>query len=111
VDRLRQLIRAGATVALTDVVMMELLEGAAEERAAARLERRLRDFPILRLGELDDFRHAAAIARDGKRAGVTLRSKLDLLIATVCIREDAPILHADADFDRLASCTRLRIYE
>ena len=40
---------------------------------------------------------------------MTLRNGLDYLIAAVCVREGAQILHADADFDRLASCTELRV--
>jgi len=35
---------------------------------------------------------------------------LDRLIAARCVRANAPLLHADKDFDRLASCTPLRIY-
>jgi hypothetical protein len=27
------------------------------------------------------------------------------------VRSNAPLLHADKDFDRLASCTALRIYQ
>jgi predicted nucleic acid-binding protein len=40
---------------------------------------------------------------------VTIRRTLDCLIASVCVREDLPLLHADADFDRLAACTPLRV--
>lgn len=31
-------------------------------------------------------------------------------IAAVCVREDVAILHRDADFDRLASCSALRVH-
>ncbi|MBI2709513.1 MAG: twitching motility protein PilT [Actinobacteria bacterium] len=39
---------------------------------------------------------------------MTIRRTLDCLIASVCIREGRALLHADADFDRLAAHTRLR---
>ena len=42
--------------------------------------------------------------------GVTIRNTLDCLIAAPCVRTGAPLLHADADFDRLASCSSLRIF-
>jgi hypothetical protein len=32
------------------------------------------------------------------------------LPSTPCVRTGAPLLHADADFDRLASCSPLRIF-
>jgi predicted nucleic acid-binding protein len=39
---------------------------------------------------------------------VTIRKTLDCLIAAPCVRTGVPLLHADADFDRLATCTPLR---
>ena len=67
-------------------------------------------FPILSLEGLDDFALAASLYRTARREGVTIRKTLDCLIAAPCVRTGAPLLHADADFDRLASCTSLRIF-
>ena len=104
------LIEAGEAVALTDVVFVEVLQGLSSEREAAEVEQALCAFPILRLGALEDFAFAAELYRTARRAGVTIRKTLDCLIAAPCVRSAAPLLHADADFDRLASCTPLRIY-
>jgi predicted nucleic acid-binding protein len=49
--------------------------------------------------------------RSARKKGITIRNTLDCLIAVPCVRAGAPILHADADFDRLAGCTALRIFE
>lgn len=103
------LIQDGAPVALTDVVLTEVLQGLSSDREARRVERHLRAFPILRLEGLDDFVLAAELYRRARRAGVTIRKTLDCLIAAPCVRTRAPILHADADFDRLATCTELRV--
>jgi hypothetical protein len=65
---------------------------------------------VLRLDGLDDFALAAELYRRARRAGVTIRKTLDCLIAAPCVRTGAPILHSDADFDRLAECTPLRLY-
>jgi predicted nucleic acid-binding protein len=43
-------------------------------------------------------------------AGHATRKTLDCLIAAPCVRTGAHILHEDADFDRLASCASLRIF-
>jgi Arc/MetJ family transcription regulator len=56
-----------------------------------------------------DLALAAALYRTARRAGVTIRRTLDCLIAVPCIRTGSPLLHADRDLDRLASCTPLRI--
>jgi len=105
-----ELIEAGQPVALTDVILTEILQGLRSEREARLVERHLRAFPILRLGDLEDFVLAASLYRAARRAGVTIRKTLDCLIAAPCVRTGAPLLHADRDFDRLATCTELRIW-
>lgn len=104
------LIEAGEPVALTDVILTEALQGLRSEREARLVERHLRAFPVLRLEGLDDFVLAAQLYRRARSAGITIRKTLDCLIAAPCVRTGAPLLHADADFDRLASCTALRIW-
>jgi predicted nucleic acid-binding protein len=105
-----ELIESGQPIALTDVILTEILQGLRSDREATRVERHLRAFPILRLQELDDFVLAASLYRGARRAGVTIRKTLDCLIAAPCVRTGAPLLHADGDFDRLAACTPLRIW-
>lgn len=105
-----ELIEAGEPIALTDVVVTEILQGLRSDREARLVERHLRAFPILRLNRLDDFVLAAELYRAARGAGVTIRKTLDCLIAAPCVRTGAPILHADADFDQLARCTPLRVY-
>jgi predicted nucleic acid-binding protein len=57
-----------------------------------------------------DYELAARLYRQARSAGHTVRSTADCLIAAPCVRSGVPILHSDADFDRLASCTDLEIY-
>jgi hypothetical protein len=108
--RCTELIEAGEPVALTDVVFTEILQGLRSEREAHLVESHLRAFPILRLDGLEDFALAADLYRSARGAGVTIRKTLDCLIAAPCVRTGAPLLHADADFDRLAGCTPLRLW-
>lgn len=109
VELLDELVAQDAGVALTDVILTEILQGLRDDRQARRVERRMRAFDILRLQDLEDFTRAAALYRRARARGVTMRRTLDCLIASVCVREDLPLLHADADFDRLAACTPLRV--
>ncbi len=104
------LLEAGEPVALTDIIYTELLQGLRSDREAKLLDEHLRAFPILRLETLDDFALAAQLYRSARSKGITIRKTLDCLIAAPCVRTNAPLLHADTDFDRLASCTALRIY-
>ena len=104
------LIEEGEPVALTDIILTEILQGLRSDKEAQLVERHLRAFPILRLESLDDFILAAELYRTARRAGVTIRKTLDCLIAVPCVRTGAPLLHADEDFDRLATCTPLQIW-
>lgn len=110
VDELQRLLDARLPVALTDVVLTEILQGLRSDDAVARVEQRLEPFEVLRLLGLEDFRRAAALYRTARRGGATIRRTLDCLIASVCVRENVPILHADADFDHLARHTDLRVH-
>ena len=106
-----ELIEHGEPVALTDVIFAELLQGMRSNKEAETLEQHLRAFPVLRLQGLEDFALAARLYRNARQKGVTVRNTLDCLIAAPCVRSGAPLLHADSDFDRLASCSELRIFE
>ncbi|MBV8218076.1 MAG: PIN domain nuclease [Solirubrobacterales bacterium] len=108
--RFEELLTGGSPLALTDVIYAEVLQGLRTEQQARQVDEHLRAFPVLRLAALDDFRLAAQLYRTARRKGVTIRKTLDCLIAAPCIRADAPLLHADADFDRLAQCSDLKIF-
>lgn len=111
VAELSSLIDADAGIALTDVILTEVLQGLRRDDTVRRVDRRLSAFDILRLHTLDDFREAAAIYRHARGKGKTIRRTLDCLIAAVCIREGCPILHNDRDFDHLAEVTGLTVHD
>jgi predicted nucleic acid-binding protein len=104
-----ELLNRDDAVALTDVVLGELLQGLENDVDADRLALRLGALNLLRLQSREDFRRAASLYRRARDAGKTVRRTVDCLIASVCIRERIPILHNDADFDRLAACTELEV--
>ena len=106
---LRHLLDAGASIATTEVVVMELLAGASTNRDRDRLRRRLLALPQLRLRGMPDFETAADLYRRCREAGETVRKLIDCLIAAVAIRAGATVLHNDRDFEVLSRHTRLRL--
>ena len=96
-------------LAMTDVVVMELRAGARSERERAYLRTFISSFDFLAVAGVQDFEHAAELYRACRRNGETVRKMTDCLIAAVAIRNDAPVLHHDADFDVLARYTPLRV--
>jgi predicted nucleic acid-binding protein len=88
---------------------MEILAGARNGRHLASLRSTILQYRMLRLLGLRGFQAAAQLQRTARAAGVSVANPIDFLIAVPTIREGATLLHDDADFDRLATCTPLRI--
>jgi predicted nucleic acid-binding protein len=95
-------------VAMCEPVAMEILSGAVDDGRHAKLEQLVNGLPSLSVDNAIDFRSAAGICRTARRAGQTIRSLNDCLIAAVAIRHDARIVHRDADFDVIARMTTLK---
>ncbi len=106
---LARLLHERRDVAVTEVVTMELLAGAGSPREQRALRERLAGFPVLPLHGLPDYEAAADLFRTCRRGGETLRELSDCLVAIPAVRAAAPVLHADADFDRLARHTPLEV--
>lgn len=109
--RLVQAIRAREPIAVSEVVIAEVLAGALSPADHGALRKMLLGFPLLRLEALADYEEAAALYRACRAGGETLRSITDCLIAVPAIRAGIPVLHADADFDKLARHTALDVVE
>jgi hypothetical protein len=110
VDELVRLIGADEGVALTDVILTEVLRGIRSDKDHREVGTRLEAFDVLRLDTLDDFRRAADLYRTARRRGITVHKTIDCLIASVCIRESVALHHNDADFDHLARCSDLQVH-
>jgi predicted nucleic acid-binding protein len=106
--RLKGLIDSEADLAVTEVVVMELLGGARTRRADLRA--RLLAYPVIPLQGLQDYEAAAMIYDRCRRAGDPLRHGfMDCLIAVPVLRTGASLLHNDSDFDVIARHTDLEL--
>ena len=97
-----------AEIATCDAVRMEVLAGARDERHLQSL-RRLLARAVLIPTSPKDYDNAAALYRQCRRKGETVRKSIDCLIAAVAISAEVPILHNDVDFDVLARHTPLQV--
>ena len=96
-------------MASTDVIVMELLAGGRDDAHVRALRRLLARCQFIPTAGLDDFERAAALYRDCRRAGRTIRALNDCLIAAVAIRTGVPVLHHNQDFDFLAEQSDLDV--
>ncbi len=96
-------------IAVCDVVRMEVLAGARDDSHLSSLRRllaRAETIPTL----TTDYEDAAALYRQCRRRGETVRKLVDCLIAASAIREGVPVLHSDTDFEVLARHTDLQVH-
>jgi predicted nucleic acid-binding protein len=90
-------------------IVQEVLQGFRDERPYRIAKEAMRSLPTLDdpLGfeVIDD---AVDLYRAARRAGVTVRSSIDCLIAASALRHDVGVLHADRDYTALARVSQLQ---
>lgn len=96
-------------LAVTEMVVMEILAGARDDLEWSTLRRLLYRCELVPIDGLDDFEAAAAIYRACRGGGESVRRLTDCLIAAVAIRARLEVLHRDRDFDVIARYTDLRV--
>lgn len=95
-------------IATCDVIRMEVLAGARDDRHLQALRRLLARAAVIPIRPAD-YDEAAALYRLCRQEGETVRKMVDCLIGAIAIRAGVPVLHRDADFSVLARHTDLRI--
>jgi hypothetical protein len=99
VDRLLE-----SDIAVCDPVLMEVLAGARDPEHLMQL-RALLGRASTRHSRAEDYESAAAIYRQCRQSGETVRRLIDCLIAAVAIREQLPVLQQDSGFEVIARHT------
>jgi hypothetical protein len=85
-------------LALTDIILSEVLQGVSDDNSANEVEDLLLRFEVFEIGGVALAREAARNYRTLRKRGETVRT-IDCLIATFCLREGHRLLHRDRDFD------------
>ncbi len=102
-------VRAGQPIATPAAVVAELLSGTKSEVQAANLLQLLSRFEILIPGSLTHYRGAARIYRICRRAGFTIRSTVDCMVAAAALEDRRPLLARNRDFAVIARHTELEL--
>ena len=107
VFRKRSRVILTAVVDLEEVVtclpvVQEVLQGFRDERAFRTAREAMLALPIVESPlQLAVYEEAIALYRSARRAGLTVRSAVDCLIAACAMRNDLTVLHSDRDFEQL----------
>ena len=114
VFRKRDPLRLEHTAPLDEVatclpVIQEVLQGFRDNRAFELARDAMTSLPVVESPlTLAVYMEAAQLYRSARRAGLTVRSGVDCLIAACAIRNDLEVLHRDRDFGALARVSALR---
>lgn len=106
-DELRRMIQDLESIALTGMVVTEILQGLT--RNASQIEQYLAQWEMLEPGRFSTYREAAAIFRLGRARGVGLTT-IDALIAAIALENGASVFTLDKKFTRIARFTRLPLH-
>lgn len=94
-------------LALTDLILCEILQGIRDDATFKRVHRDLSRFEIFDTGGTGLA--AARNYRFLRARGHTVRKTIDCLIATFCLEAGHTLLHRDRDFDAFENELRLRV--
>ena len=104
---LRRMIEENEPIALTGVVVAEVLQGLTRDVRA--IEEFLGQWDMLEPRGFATYRAAAAIYRTARGKGISLTT-IDTLIAAIALERRAALFTLDRDFTKIALIAGLTLY-
>jgi predicted nucleic acid-binding protein len=90
-------------------VVQEVLQGFREESAFRKARQAMLSLPMVDAPVAQStFEAAVDLYRSARRAGITVRSSIDCLIAASALQHGLEILHRDRDYAALAKVSALQ---
>ena len=102
-NRLDSLIEQNIPLGICNLVYQEVLQGSKNEKEFVLLNEYLNtlDFYDLRYGK-KSYENAAWIYYKCRKAGITIRSTIDLIIAQIAIDNNLLLFHNDKDYVQIS---------
>ena len=108
---LEQLLDHGEVrLVVPDLVLFEVLRGFRHERDYRQARLLMETLSVEAAGGAELARAAAQHYRTLRAQGITVRSSIDVLVASFCIEHDYALLHRDRDFDAFEDLRGLRAW-
>lgn len=105
---LRSCIVDARPLTIPRLVLTEILQGVRTDADAGRIARVLSAFDVSPDLDSADYENAAALYRQCRAKGFTVRSTIDCLIAQLCLRHNYELLAKDRDFEAIGHVASLR---
>ena len=92
-----------------DLIIAEFLQGFRDEREYLEAKRIMDSLEYRDLVGREIAVAASQNYRVLRKAGITVRKTIDVLIATFCIKNDLQLIHNDKDFDAMEEKLGLKV--
>ena len=96
-------------IIMGDLILTEVLQGFRSDKDFETARSFLKSLPFRQMGGYNVAIQSAQNYRKLRKAGITVRKTIDVIIATFCIIEGLTLLHDDRDFDPIAAHFPLKI--
>ena len=107
----RSLGSADEDVGVADLVVFEVMRGFSRPAEQRRAQELLLTLNVVEIGGLENALLAAEHYRELRAQGYTIRSPIDVLLASYCITHQHTLLHRDADFDVMETLRGLKVWQ
>jgi hypothetical protein len=99
-----------ADIGVADLVIYEVIRGFDKPKNRRLAKELLLDIPVVEIGGLDNALLASEHYQTLRQYGYTIRSPIDVLLASYCITHGHALLHRDADFDVMQTLRGLKTW-
>ena len=106
--KLEQSILDSEDLALSGIILTEILQGIADDTTYRRVRRYLSVLIMLPMPE-SVFVRAADLYRKLRKQGITIRKTNDCIIAATALEHHCQLLHNDKDFAPIAKYFSLKV--
>jgi predicted nucleic acid-binding protein len=89
-------------IVIGDLILTEILQGFRSDRDYNTAKSFLNALPFCQMGGYHVAIQSAQNYRQLRKAGITVRKTIDVIIATFCMLEGLALLHDDRDFEPIA---------
>jgi len=105
---LEQLLQTGEDICICGIVLAEVLQGIRTDSEYTKTKDYFESLVFLPMTHAT-FLLSSQVYRALRKKGITIRTPLDCMIASVAIEHSVPLLHNDRDFDKIAKHTSLEV--
>ncbi len=97
-------------IIIGDLILTEVLQGFKTDKDYETAKAYLSELPFRQMGGYNVAVQSAQNYRQLRKAGITVRKTIDIIIVTFCIIEELTLLHDDRDFNPIASHFHLKAF-